>query len=524
MAAHRAVIVAAMDTTHTLPPSHRLIRHAPSALAAALAVGPLMWLVRTWTHPGFNPTGPWIALLIVAIVVRSVRSGPARGDAIDGVPRAAVAMLAASVVLRVASVVAGVDVLGGLALVLDVGAAAAWLRLAHRPVAVSPGWLAALAVLALPIERLVQRIAGFGLQSASAEGACALLKLSGAEVVCAGVHLTVDGVPVVVDVPCAGTQSLHLVLVAFAAAVAHARPRRRAAIAGMALALAAAWATNAARIAWVALAAAHPALAFGADATQSAAHQAIGAVALAVAIAIVAAWGSRTPAAPARSRRPVAASRRALAAAVVVAAVGLGVVFGSTAHAPIDASATPDAVWLPTQLAGYPARDLPLRPLEAAAWQAHGGRAQRVGYGALTVVVTQTTSPLRHLHDPTECLRALGWSVHRVGLHDGPMPGALYRATAPDGAEHVVRVAFVSSDGDVAASVPEAVWRWMRAPGATWTGVQRIAPVGTAARDLDDIDRALAAAVRWPEVTSDALALLDPSRPGPSRPMPRNSE
>ena len=92
------------------------------------------------------------------------------------------------------------------------------------------------------------------------------------------------------------------------------------------------------------------------------------------------------------------------------------------------------------------------------------------------LLLVSTRAPLRHLHAPDECLRGSGYRVDYLGLEHAGLPSALYRATDAGGRSWRVAVSYVSDRGEHAASVGEAVWRWLRAPEATWTMVQRIAP------------------------------------------------
>ncbi len=93
---------------------------------------------------------------------------------------------------------------------------------------------------------------------------------------------------------------------------------------------------------------------------------------------------------------------------------------------------------------------------------------------ALTVV--QTTSPIRHLHSPSDCLRGLGYAVEFVGSQFDPTPTAIYRATAKDGSAWRVAVTFISDQGSATSNVAEAIWHWLKNPGSEWLSVQRITP------------------------------------------------
>ena len=179
----------------------RWLRAALLCGAVLLAWHPALWLARTWLEPELR------------VRRRARRGGGGRARRAEPVqprlgpprPRGAVAAcLAATALVRLGSEALGVNVLGAAALALDVGALAAWAGLAERRRAVSPFWLAVLFAIALPVERIFQRTVGFPLQSASAAGACGLLSLGDAAVVCEGVRLLVNGREALVDLPCSG--------------------------------------------------------------------------------------------------------------------------------------------------------------------------------------------------------------------------------------------------------------------------------------------------------------------------------
>ncbi|MFP5307462.1 MAG: exosortase, partial [Gammaproteobacteria bacterium] len=155
----------------------------------------------------------------------------------------------------------------------------------------------------------------------------------------------------------------------------------------------------------------------------------------------------------------------------------------------------------PEQLGGYPAQPRALDAVERAYFARYGGGASKSAYGPFGLLLVSTRAPLRHLHAPDECLRGAGHQVRYLGLaHDG-LPSALYRATDADGRSWRVAVSYVSDGGERAASVAEAVWRWLRAPGSTWTQVQRVAPW-----DVDAAERA-----HWEATLRRALDLPAPS-------------
>ncbi|MCB9519682.1 MAG: exosortase T [Myxococcales bacterium] len=159
---------------------------------------------------------------------------------------------------------------------------------------------------------------------------------------------------------------------------------------------------------------------------------------------------------------------------------------------PLDVSRPFPSLALPRSIAGAEAQPDPLSAREEAVYAAHGGSALRARYGSHAVLAVRTSSPLRHLHEPEECLSALGADVHRLGVVFEPVPSAVYRVRAPDQREYRVAVTFVGSDGAVATSVAEVVWRWLRSPDTEWTGIQRIAPWDLASAEGRLVDLELA--------------------------------
>ena len=146
-------------------------------------------------------------------------------------------------------------------------------------------------------------------------------------------------------------------------------------------------------------------------------------------------------------------------------------------------------------LRDIPGKEVSLSPLERAYFTRYGGGAARKTYGTFGLLVVDTTTPLRHLHAPDECLRGAGHKVEFISNHRSGLPTALYRSTDPDGRQWRVAVSFFDQAGRTATSVAEAVWQWLRHPGGTWRMVQRVTPWTT-----PDTERGL-----WDDVVSRAL-------------------
>lgn len=110
-------------------------------------------------------------------------------------------------------------------------------------------------------------------------------------------------------------------------------------------------------------------------------------------------------------------------------------------------------------------------------------------------MLVNTSSPLRHLHGPEDCLRGLGYQVDYLGAVFEPLPTAVYRATSPDGTRYRIDVSFVSAQGSVTTDVATAVWKWLQGEAGNWTAVQRISPEALAPRQHAQFNRAVIAAL-----------------------------
>ncbi|MDX2169305.1 MAG: exosortase T [Deltaproteobacteria bacterium] len=480
-----------------------------------LAASPIAWLIHTWTDPAFDSPGAWVCAVVAALFLASWRSARLAPDPAD--TRIAHRLLIATALVRLASQVLDVDVLGGCALVVDVYALGRLAGLARRRRALSPAWLALLFAFALPIERILQRVAGYPLQWWSARITCGGLRLALPDVHCAGVSIAVDGHQVLVDLPCSGARGLVALGILFVALAAIRRPSPARALCGVALALASAVATNVVRLAVLALGGAFAP--GGVDVMAAPWHEAIGSVALALGTLPIIAWARATePTVPRAVRDRAHPSAPRLAHALGFAAVAIAVTL--LPQRPIDASAPVEPLPLPASLLGYPRQLDPLSEKERRYFTRYGGRAVKARYGPYGVLAVTTTAPLRHLHAPDECLRGSGHQVRLLGSDNtGRLPSAIYRSRPPDGGALRIAATFVSDRGDYATSVSEAAWRWLQEEHSVWTELQRIAPDDTPPAALRQLDDALAAALELPR------APPQPARPASSpHPPPAHQE
>ncbi|NNF78998.1 MAG: hypothetical protein HKN05_13300, partial [Rhizobiales bacterium] len=81
----------------------------------------------------------------------------------------------------------------------------------------------------------------------------------------------------------------------------------------------------------------------------------------------------------------------------------------------LDVSAPASAQALPIALTGHLKRSVQLTPRERAFFNQFGGWSAKAEYGPHGLMLVNTSSPLRHLHGPEDCLRGLGYEVEYLG-------------------------------------------------------------------------------------------------------------
>jgi exosortase/archaeosortase family protein len=490
-----------------------------AAAALILAVDPIRWLVTTWRDPAYDSRGFLVFLAAGGLFAWSVTS-----PVVARTPRRrglALALIALSASVRLVGQVLAVNTVGALCLVLDIYALGLLFGLGARVRGVSPAWLAVVFAFSLPLERVVQRSIGYLLQQMSAAGSCTVLDSLYDAVVCEGVHIVLAGKDVLVDLPCSGARAILLALLAFAGAAAICRPAPLQAVAGFLIALVSALAANILRITILAIGIAEPWRLGGIAVMEQPWHDLIGLVTLALACAPLQAWAQRVwrprpgrcatfgvplwlipdriardgwwlaPPAPQR-RLPACFGMLALASALLIV---------NLPRMPVDVAQRNLPLSLPLTLAGYARQPTALDPREEVFFTQFGGSAAKAQYGPHGLMLVRTTSPLRHLHTPDDCLRGLGFRVVYLGTEYSPTPTAVYRATAPDGARYRIDVSFVSDHGEVTGNVATAVWRWLNGEARAWTAVQRISP-----EDTPEPQHA-----RWTAAVMAALELGRPS-------------
>jgi exosortase/archaeosortase family protein len=299
--------------------------------------------------------------------------------------------------------------------------------------------------------------------------------------------------------------------VLFAALVTLIRPSLPGFLAGLIVTLVAGFVANVVRIAVLALGLAYSHRLGGIEVMEAPWHEAIGFICLAIGAAPLLLWAK----AVVRGRSDKVCSVTDSVAEVEPCHPiplqsrlprllgGMGFVFGTAviisvpAH-PVDVARSADPVALPASIAGLTGEMGALSRQERAYFTRYGGSAARAVYGSFALLVVSTSAPLRHLHGPDECLAGSGHRVRYVAARHGHLPTAVYRSVDPEGRRWRVAVTFVSDHGERAASVAEAVWRWLQRPATNWTMVQRIAPWGTPPSVLEAWDTAVARALDFP--------------------------
>lgn len=506
-----------------------------AASALLLAIEPAAWLIGTWRDPAYPGGGLWVFAAALALFAWSATS-PLRPEHRRGHARtSAWVLLAASALIRLIGQIAAVNTVGAICLVVDVLAIGLILRLDRRMRAVSPVWLAVVFAFSLPLERILQRTIGYGLQHLSAEGACGVLWLIFDGVVCQGIRIAVAGRDVLVDLPCSGARTLLLCLLGFAVLAAVTRPTARVAAVGLAVTVLAALAANVLRIVVLAIGIARPGWLGGADVMAAPWHDLIGLAALTLALLPALAWSSAIPRrAPAVCRTfgvrlgavptriaddgwwlPASATKVQSAApghrpgftlAVAFAALAIALIIVHLPRRALDVARTEAHISLPLSIDGTTAQPVAISRRERAFFTQFGGTAAKAVYGANALMVIRTSSPLRHLHTPDECLRGLGFAVAYRGMTFAPVPTAVYDATAPDGARYRIDVSFVSDRGEITTNVATAVWRWLEGRARNWTAIQRITPAALPEAERQAWDRAVATALELPLSPDVAIA------------------
>jgi exosortase/archaeosortase family protein len=407
--------------------------------------------------------------------------------------RWALILLTATALIRLTGQVFAVNIIGALALVIDVYALATLAGVQHRERSISPGWLAVCFLFVLPLERVIQHTVGFGLQNLSAGSACLILGGLFDNVSCHGVRILINQKDVLVDLPCSGARTLLLLQLFYAACMTVCRPNLTSGLFGFLVTLFSSLWINIFRIMALAIGIAYPEMVFDADVMAEPGHSLLGLVALALGCLPILFWARFTEDAPkprnliahSTSEEPFSRAKvmgfvfHILRTHPIAMALGFLMVSGgivSLPKTPIDVARPDIKISLPLMIDNHEGIPSPLLPKEKAYFTQYGGAAAKASYGNNGLLLIQTSSPLRHLHSPDECLRGLGFEVRHVGISYDTIPTAVYKATTAEGKSYRIVVSFISDQGHITSNVSEAVWRWMQEQGSVWSAIQRISP------------------------------------------------
>ena len=443
-----------------------------------LAYDPTLWLVNSWRDPSYQSTGMIYALLVLCLLVWSISSE--KREQSHQAQYNALLLLAVSSLIRLASQLMAINILGGIALALDVFAIACLLGLSSRTRPVSPFWISTLFLFSLPFERIAQRILGYPMQEISAFGSCQILDTFFDDLVCNGIRLQVQGQDVLVDLPCSGTQSLMLCTAVYVTLNALYRPRFLQAVYWGIATIVLAIIGNAIRISILAAGIVHQEFT-GINVMEQPMHDVIGYAT--IALPLIPLFWFYKPNETRKNQHIFQAIQFSFPKLkkwqVNLASIGfvaLAVAIISLPRQALDVSRKIPVQELPQVLSNSSKQTLELEAIEKSYFSQYGGTAQKAVYGPMAITLVQTTSPLRHLHSPDDCLRGLGYKVTFVGSQFEPTPSAIYRAEGPDGSKWRVSVTFVSDTGYATSNVAEAIWHWLKFPNSEWNSVQRITP------------------------------------------------
>ena len=478
--------------------------------AGVLAYEPVHWLIQTWLDPAYDSKGFLIFLVCTGLFLWSVTSP--RNSVLPGNSRWAVILLAATAVIRLIGQVFAVNIIGALALVIDVYALALLAGVQHRKRSISPGWLAVCFLFALPLERVIQHTVGFGLQSISAGSACLILGGLFENVSCHGVRILINQKDVLVDLPCSGARTLLLLQLFYAACMTIVRPGLTSGLFGFCVTLFSSLWINIFRIMVLAIGIAWPGVLFGIDVMAEPGHSLLGLAALALGCLPILLWARFTEDNPQSQNLTVVSNTQTTSSpsrwmerglrllknhpatmALTFLIIAGGIV--SLPRTPVDVARPDIQVFLPQIIDNQEGVPSPLLPKEKIYFTQYGGAAAKASYGNNGLLVIQTSSPLRHLHSPDECLRGLGFEVRHMGISYDTAPTAVYKATTPEGQSYRIAVSFISDQGQISSNVSEAVWNWMQNRNTLWSAIQRISPWEQDAAVTLRWDRAVLAAM-----------------------------
>jgi len=473
-----------------------------------LAFEPLMWLIRTWYEPAYNSSGFIIFAACVLLFIWSISSRRLSSRPVNR--KLAISLLVSTALIRLIGQLFAVNIIAAIALVVDVYAIGKLSALSYRRRPISSGWLAICFIFCLPLERVIQRTIGYGLQNISADGACSILDAMFGDVTCYGVRIILNNMDVLVDLPCSGARSLLLLLMFYSLCMSICRPTIMQGIAGLFLVIISSIITNILRIIILAVGIAYPDVVY-IDVMAFPYHDLIGLLMLfigSIPIIIFSRIFYKCPKYINSTldqiewQTPYSIKRDAwwfedssynksgnifhyagkyfnykmsqkIGGYVLLL---FAIIIVSLPKTAIDVSKKNIDIDLPEYMNGEKANHIALEQIEQQYFTQYGGAAAKANYGSHNIMMVRTSSPLRHLHAPDECLRGLGFDVQYMGVNYNIIPSSIYKAVDKNGVSWRVVVSFISDDGKATSNISEAIWHWLNNRNSVWTTVQRISP------------------------------------------------
>lgn len=451
--------------------------------AALLAYDPIVWLIGSWLDPSYASSGLSLFLIVAGLFSWSISS---KRIAHSNQQFPFVLLLLSSVVRLIGQIMA-INVIGAITLVVDIYAIAKITGLDQRVRSISPLWLSLAFAFTLPLERILQRLFGYGLQNLSADGACTVLSNIVDDVSCQGLRILINHQDVLIDLPCSGARAFLLLLFFFTVSTCFFRLTFRNACYGFLITILSAYLINVIRICVLAIFIGFPNLIFNIDVMSQPTHDVIGLILLSFGVLPVALWArlkqnennAPAPQIPPKLKhdgwwlqcKQINHNKSVFATGFMVVAI---IIINLPKEAR-DVSRKNLSIEMPMILGSEFAEEQALLPKEHSYFTQYGGSAKKARYADQNLMVIKTSAPLRHLHAPDDCLRGLGMDVEYRGVDYSPLPTAIYKATDEQGTAFRVAVTFVSSNEKyMTTNISEAIWRWIKNPDEDWMAVQRI--------------------------------------------------
>ena len=340
---------------------------------------------------------------------------------------------------------------------------------------------------------------GFALQEISAQLSCTGISIFSDTVICSGTRIAIAGKQFLIDLPCSGSNSLVLLGILMTLLMVIARPHFRHSLIALFLIPLLAVLSNVLRIMLLVAGSLSSTLSqLNIDVMEQPWHEMTGLVSLLPAI-IAMFWFFlkiyNKPIKPhpfsdaicwtvpsclqkdgwwltRKNNHRQNQIKLFLASVFIIISATIANLSGK----PLDTAKAFTLPSLPIMIQQHYAQPIALLEKEQDYFTQYGGYAQKAIYGERQLLLSKTSSPLRHLHAPDECLRGLGFKVSYLGSIDQPIPSAIYKAISPSGEVWKVAVSFISESGFITTNVSEAVWQWVQQPASSWTAIQRISP------------------------------------------------